>query len=227
VLSVPITQLELEVYVSQLPLGKQPGDDEIPNEFLRSAPAQEVADTLGTGQAPGPSLQNILLACVNEILCKGRMPHAWKGARTKLLLKKHPVTQLTNWRPVCLLRTAAKVATAIINDRLARLFEAYDILERQQEGNQRQHNTIRQVSRLLQVIEDARRTKSTLYVLYLDLVNAYNATNLRALFNIYIPSRNMGFQPKMLKCYGPSWLTRGYVCRTSLEKQPAAGWTEV
>ena len=111
------------------------------------------------------------------------MPHAWKGARTKLLLKKHPVTQLTNWRPVCLLRTAAKVASAIINDRLARLFEAYDILERQQEGNQRQHNTIRQVSRLLQIIEDARRTKSTLYVLYLDLVNAYNATNLRALFN--------------------------------------------
>ncbi len=87
VLSVPITQLELEVYVSQLPLGKQPGDDDIPNEFLRSAPSQDVADTMGAGQVSGPSLQNILLACVNEILCKGRMPHSWKGARTKLLLK--------------------------------------------------------------------------------------------------------------------------------------------
>jgi hypothetical protein len=106
------------------------------------------------------------------------MPLTWKGARTRLLLKKYPVTQLTNWRPVCLLRTAYKVASAVINDRLTHLFEQFDILERQQEGNQKQHNTIRQVYRLLQIIEDAKRTGSTLYVLYLDLVNAYNATNL-------------------------------------------------
>eukprot|EP00961_Rhodomonas_salina_P007664 103893-Rhodomonas_salina.1 len=64
------------------------------------------------------------------------------------------------------------------------LFEEHSILERQQEGNQLQHNTIRQVSRLLHVIADAKRTGSQLYVLYLrlDLVNAYNATNMQVLF---------------------------------------------
>ncbi len=118
-LSVPLTLLELEVYVCQLPLGKQPGDDDIPNEFLHSAPSQGVGGTTGTGQPPGTSLPAILLNCVNEILCKGRMPHSWKGARTKLLLKKPPVTQLANWRPVCLLHTAYKVVSAVINDRLA------------------------------------------------------------------------------------------------------------
>ena len=92
---------------------------------------------------------------MNEILTRGNALHRWKSARTLLLLKKFPVTRLQNWRPVCLLRTAYKVASAVINDRLAALLEKYDILEPQQEGNQRQHNTIRQVSCLLHVIEDA------------------------------------------------------------------------
>eukprot|EP00961_Rhodomonas_salina_P176162 2374636-Rhodomonas_salina.1 len=89
---------------------------------------------------------------------------------------------MSNWRPVCLLRTAYKVASTVINDRLATLFKEYGILELQQEGNQLQHSTIRQVSWLLHVIADAKRTGSQLYVLYLDLVNAYNATNMQALF---------------------------------------------
>jgi hypothetical protein len=135
------------------------------------------------------------------------MPLTWKGARTRLLLKKYQVTQLTNWQPVCLLRTAYKVASAVINDRLTHLFEQFDILERQQEGNQKQHNTILQVYLLLQIIEDAKRTGSTLYVLYLDLVNAYNATNLRALFqtleNYGVPQQDV----EMLRSlHQDSWL---------------------
>eukprot|EP00961_Rhodomonas_salina_P298642 3938246-Rhodomonas_salina.1 len=92
------------------------------------------------------------------------MPHSWRGACTRLLLKKYPVTEMCHWRPVCLLQTAYKVASAIINDRLASLFEQHGILEQQQEGNQQQHNTTRQIHRLLHIIQDARLTGSKLYV---------------------------------------------------------------
>eukprot|EP00961_Rhodomonas_salina_P057161 768670-Rhodomonas_salina.1 len=181
----------------------------MPNEVLRGADTAPADPSLtADDDQVATDLPGTLLDCVNEVLQYGNMPHSWRGVRTSLLLKKYPVTEMSHWCPVCLLQTAYKVASAIINDLLqACLFEQHGILEQQQEGNQQQHNTTRQIHRLLHVIQDARQTGSKLYVLYLELVNAYNVTNLLALMVVLlqfgIPEADVCMLEKLL---AGSWL---------------------
>jgi len=125
---------DLFQYLDRLRLRKAGGKDGIPYELLRYGP---------------DDLRQCVLTAVNHALETGDVPESWNGGMVRLLLKRYPVTQITNWRPVCLLRTVYKIVSAIVNDRLAQLFADYQILEEQQEGNQPGHSTKRQAMRLL------------------------------------------------------------------------------
>eukprot|EP00961_Rhodomonas_salina_P119402 1606473-Rhodomonas_salina.1 len=67
VLSLQVTQRELDIYLAQLRRRKQPGDDGVPNEILRGAdtalsnPSLTADETQVTTDLPGA-----LLECVNE-----------------------------------------------------------------------------------------------------------------------------------------------------------------
>ena len=153
--------------ISSLPNWKSPGDDEISNEVLKAQPLW-VIDHLRT--------------LVNEILEGGVLPDDWKVGIVKLLLKKSPASNLSNQRPVCCIRTVYKLISAIINNRMTKLLERYDVLEEQQEGFRARRSCPRQTHKLVSIIEDAKENKKQLYCLWIDWGNAFNSADQEVLW---------------------------------------------
>ena len=75
------------------------------------------------------------------------------------------------------------IATTIYNDRLSRVMEDFQLLDDAQEGFRRHRSTKRQVSKLQGLLAQQCRDKSQSVVLFLDIKNAFNAVNHRAIFS--------------------------------------------
>ena len=89
---------------------------------------------------------------------------------------------MTDRRPLANLCTKYKVATKIISKRFTQVLEDYAILDEAQEGCRKYISAKRQLSKLQCILDEGRRHKRVSVVLYLDLKNAFNAVNHRAIF---------------------------------------------
>ena len=156
--------------VRQLPLGKSPGTDGIPYEYYIHAPR---------------ALLEFLLAAVNAFI-QGEKPTVgeedWTGGLVTLVDKVPAAVAMTDRRPLANLCTKYKVATKIINKRFTQALEDYAILDEAQEGCRRHRSAKRQLSKLQCILDEGRRCGRVSVVLYLDLKNAFNAVNHRAIF---------------------------------------------
>ena len=109
------------------------------------------------------------------------------------MLKKTPASDLGNQRPVCCIRTIYKLVSAVINNRMYKLLERYDVLEEQQEGFCAQRSCPRQTHKLISIMEDAKRQKKKLYCLWIDWGNAFNSADQDVLWEAM---RLSGFEKK-------------------------------
>lgn len=107
----------------------------------------------------------------------GELPEAYKEGLVKLLEKKAPSSNLRNQRPICCSPTTYKVLSGIITNRLTKLPEENGVIEPDQEGAQRLHNTKRQVQKLVHTFQDACRTQRQLFCCYVDWRNAFNSVD--------------------------------------------------
>jgi hypothetical protein len=80
--------------------------------------------------------------------------------------------------------TAAKIITGVWAHRLSTTLEARAVLEDVQEGFRPDGSTKRQVMRLLNGINDAKRNGKKLIVAFLDFENYFNSIGLECLFEI-------------------------------------------
>eukprot|EP00961_Rhodomonas_salina_P239824 3239842-Rhodomonas_salina.1 len=90
---------------------------------------------------------------------------------------KAPSSNLRNQRPICCSPTTYKVLSGIITNRLTKLPEENGVIEPDQEGAQRLHNTKRQVQKLVHTFQDACRTQRQLFCCYVDWRNAFNSVD--------------------------------------------------
>ena len=162
----------LEACVRALPTGKSVGTDGIPREFYKYAPR---------------SLLELLRAAINAYLT-GKRPtvcgHEWMGAIVTFIAKQLSALQVTEFRPVASICTKFVVFLNIISKRLERFTEEQGLLEDAQEAFRRNRSTTRQLCKLQCLLDAQRRAKSLSVMLYLDLANAFNAMNHRAIFHI-------------------------------------------
>ena len=134
---------EFDEWMRKLPKGKSGGPDEMTYEMWQ--------------EAPDP-MRELLWRSVNSVLAGSQLPEEWAGAFTKLIVKKAGAEgALEDLRPVCLMSTAAKIITGIWAHRLLTTLEAKGVLEDVQEGFRPERSTKRQVMRLLNCINDAKR----------------------------------------------------------------------
>jgi len=91
---------------------------------------------------------------------------------------------LDDLRPVCLMSTASKIITGIWAHRLSPTLEERGVLGDVQEGFRPDRSTKRQVLRLLNCINDAKRNEKKLIVAFLDFENYFNAIGLECWFEI-------------------------------------------
>ena len=93
---------------------------------------------------------------------------------------------MSEFRPVACICTKFSLLLSIVTERLDCATEDYGLLDDTQEGFRRNRNTKRQLGRKLRsmLAEQCRRKQSLSVVLYLDIRNAFNAVNHRAIFYI-------------------------------------------
>ena len=94
---------------------------------------------------------------------------------TILLYKKGDSSQLTNHRLITLANTIYKLYTSTLTSILSAYVERYQILHDSQEGFRAERGTSRQLQLLIAALEDARFTNQDIYILYIDLKNAFGS----------------------------------------------------
>jgi hypothetical protein len=161
---------EFDEWMRKLRKGKSGGPDEMTYAMWQ--------------EAPDP-MRELLWKSVNSVLAGSQLPEERTGAFTKLIVKKAGAEgALEDLRPVCLMSTAAKIITGIWAHRLSTTLEARGVLEDVQEGFRPDRSTKRQVMRLLNCINDAKRNGKKLIVAFLDFQNYSNSIGLACLFEI-------------------------------------------
>eukprot|EP00854_Cymbomonas_tetramitiformis_P001377 gene1377-biopygen1224 len=91
------------------------------------------------------------------------------------------VTQQKNYKPIALLDCLFKLYTAVLTKMLADFCEINGMLSQAQEGSREKHNTMRQLTRITNAIEDANLSKQELHATYIDFENAYGSVDHKKL----------------------------------------------
>jgi hypothetical protein len=168
-LRTPLQWEDFQHLLRKLPNQKAPGENLVPAELWKVAP--EFAT-------------RILFNNINRVLEGGPLPAHWCGGIVQFLFKKQPATDISNWRPVCLLAVSYRLFTRCITLRLNNIAEAYGIFDSVQEAFRHSRNTRRQVETLLNIIRLASRKGLKLVITYLDFRNAFNSVDVEACMRI-------------------------------------------
>ena len=101
-LNRPIISMEIEIVIKSLPTNKSPGPDGFTGEFY-----QKVRE----------ELTPILLKLFQKIVEESKLPNSFYEASITLILKPK-MPQKTNYRPISLMNTHAKMVHKILADRI-------------------------------------------------------------------------------------------------------------
>lgn len=121
---------------------------------------------------PGCRVLTALYNCCRRL---ESVPSSWKTSNTVLIHKKGDRDDLSNWRPLALGDTTAKVFAAVLADRLLAWSIRNKRLSREQKGFMPceefyEHNLV-----LQEILNDARRGGRQVVVAWLDLSNAFGS----------------------------------------------------
>ncbi|NQY31519.1 MAG: reverse transcriptase family protein, partial [Flavobacteriaceae bacterium] len=156
---IMLTVKEIQRAVSNIKINA-PGGDKINNWFLKNLPL----DVL-----------KILLFIFNKSYTEGEFPKVWKTADIIPIFKtgKDPKNPI-NYRPISLLSCLGKLMEKIIYNRLYWISEKCGFLSDEQCGFRQRKSTLEPLIRLTQDIHRGFSTKSSTYVVFLDISKAYD-----------------------------------------------------
>ena len=174
-LTAPITDDVFDYAIKKLKPDKAPGPDNIPNEHIKHLP---------------PSFHSLTRAYFRLCWAVGETPASWHHSTTLLFHKKGDTTDLANYRPIALQATMAKLYSSIVTSVLQNFAEQHAILSPAQEGFRKHKNCSRQLTHLINIIEDARVHNKNLFLLNVDFKAAYDSLDHSRLF---YTMKNLGF----------------------------------
>ena len=90
----PIIRSEVRKAIRDLKNQKSPGEDRIPNEYLKAGEDE---------------LIEILTDCFNKIILTEEIPESWRTNNIILLHKKGSKEDMNNYRPISLMSTLYKL----------------------------------------------------------------------------------------------------------------------
>ncbi len=157
-LSIPFTQEELVLALSQLKSGKAQGPDNIPPEFLLQC---------------GPRCQKWLTEFYSCCISNQTIPKIWRKATIISLLKPNkPIEDPKSYRPISLLCVPFKLLERMILARLEPIIDPQ--LPNEQAGFRRGRSTVHQVVKLTNNIENCFEKGHKAGVILVDLTAAYD-----------------------------------------------------
>lgn len=137
----------------------------------------------------------LLTPIFNWCAVHNRVPTAWKASSTVLLHKDGPLHDPSSWRPIALSPTIAKLYAGLWADRLSRWSDTSDLLSPNQKGFRHFDGVLEHNFVLQNAINDARRSRSELHVLFVDVSNAFGSVPHAYLWDVLF---RMGLPPDVL-----------------------------
>lgn len=163
VLDDPITGDEVCRSIGRLATDKAPGPDGIPPGILKFIPPSWVP----------------LLVCLFNLIFGGCYPVQWYLAKMCNIFKKGDPLNPANYRGISILDALYKVYDSILADRF-NLWYKPDV---EQAGAQAGRGCQEQLLTLRLLIDIARKSKQTLYILFVDYRTAYDRVNRQLLLD--------------------------------------------
>ncbi|KAK3264600.1 hypothetical protein CYMTET_26673 [Cymbomonas tetramitiformis] len=168
---------------------------------------RQAVKKMKTNKAAGPmGIQNEILKQMpdrfHDQLCE-LMKLMWEHRHTPLPWKKGyfcfhhkqgEVTKQKNYRPIALLDCLFKLYTTVLTKMLADFCEINGMLSEAQEGSRENHNTMKQLTRVTNAIEDANLSKRNLHATYVDFENAYGSVDHKRLITTL---KHLGVPPQL------------------------------
>lgn len=151
---------DLQKLVANLNPKKAPGIDGITNKMLKELPRTAL---------------RIMLFIFNAILRLEYFPTNWKIASVKMIPKPgKDHTKAESYRPISLLPTVSKLFEKLLMSKLSPIIAERRCIPDHQFGFRRQHSTIQQTHRLVQVIRNAFEKKLFCSALFIDVSQAFD-----------------------------------------------------
>ena len=160
------TEEELIHGISKLARNKAPGIDAIPAEVISI-----ISEHSG--------LKLAMLDIINEVRATGVAPECWKTVVQVPIPKKGDLSQIANWRPICLVNSIVKLMNCMILQRIRPTIEP--ILRDSQYGFRPERSTSGAQILLNEVKTRACRDKSGLVVAFLDFAKAFPSVSFQAI----------------------------------------------
>lgn len=104
-----------------------------------------------------------------------KIPSSWKTSTTIFIPKEGNPDAPENWWPISLSCTLYKIFTGLIAACLSRWLEEHNILSPQQKGFRPYNGTLENNYMLEQRIRKAKKMKKELYLLFIDIKNAFGS----------------------------------------------------
>lgn len=156
----PITESEVNDAIRGLKNNKASGIDLILNEHLKSLSKDII-----------PTLSNLF----NLIFDTGYIPESWTLGMIKPIYKNKGCSKdPSNYRPITLISCLGKLFTAILNNRIQKYADEYEVIDGCQAGFRKGYSTTDNIFILHQLIELACKSKHKLHCAFIDLKQAFD-----------------------------------------------------
>ena len=190
---MPDDTIDPRIYQDLLAL---PSDDEW-KETINSLPNNKAT---GTSRIPYELFKHLsddaslyLKHLVTECFNTSEIPSQWKDATIYPIPKPYDWNcYLSNTRPICLLDTARKIMTRIMNKRLANILSTNNVLKGNNYAGLPGSNCSTPIAILESIIHDAATNNKPLFIFLQDISKAFDSIDVRmlklAIERIKIPS---------------------------------------
>ena len=158
-INVPISEQEVRVAINQLNNNKSAGIDNVKNEHIKCTSSLMIP---------------IYTKLFNIIFDTALLPDSWTIGVIKPIYKKGDPILPENYRPITLLSCLGKLFTSVINNRLKKYSEKYNIIEQVQAGFRQNHSTSDNLFIIKSLIDIAKANKLKLFSCFIDFKQAFD-----------------------------------------------------
>ncbi|CAL8068543.1 unnamed protein product [Orchesella dallaii] len=142
-------------------------------KFENTAPGEDQL-TYNHWRSLDPSCTVLTRIC-NICLKYRKIPAAWKNSRTILIHKKGNPSNLSNWRPISILRTLYKLYSGLLTTRVCSWLQENDILAHAQKGFMPFDGVFEHNFTLQRYMKNATTSKKDIFIAWLDFADAFGS----------------------------------------------------
>jgi len=162
-----ISMIEINIAIKKLKHNKEPGLDNILNDFLKNSNIDFIS---------------AVRKLFNAILNSGLFPNTWAIGEIVPIYKRGDKNNPGNYRGITLLSCLGKLFTSILNNRLCDWAEENGIFCESQFGFRKRRSTVDCMFILHGIIEILMNRSKPLFCAFVDLQKAFDSTNRRVLW---------------------------------------------